>query len=95
MLSQGFLCSDKCLFFIQMAAAGAAAQDPWVVTAGEKVKHEEQFKTLSAGSGMVSGDAAKKFFLQSRLPPQVLGVIWYVELLVVRLSFFILMYHEL
>jgi len=56
----------------------AAAPDPWVVTAGERVKHEEQFKGLSAGSGMVSGDAAKKFFLQSRLPPQVLGVIWFV-----------------
>ena len=53
-----------------------AAADPWMVTAGERIKHEEQFRSLAAGAGMVSGDAAKKFFLQSRLPPQVLGVIW-------------------
>lgn len=59
--------------FLQMAAGTV---DPWVVTVGERGKHEEQFHSLAAGAGMVSGDAAKKFFLQSRLPPQVLGVIW-------------------
>ncbi|XP_064117346.1 intersectin-1-like isoform X7 [Macrobrachium nipponense] len=50
--------------------------DPWVVTPGERTKHEEQFNTIRPTNGFISGDQAKGFFLQSRLPPPVLGIIW-------------------
>uniref|UniRef100_A0A0P4WZ00 Intersectin-1 n=1 Tax=Scylla olivacea TaxID=85551 RepID=A0A0P4WZ00_SCYOL len=50
--------------------------DPWVVTPGERTKHEEQFKTLRPVGGYITGEQAKGFFLQSRLPPPVLGIIW-------------------
>ncbi|KAK4319111.1 hypothetical protein Pmani_009944 [Petrolisthes manimaculis] len=50
--------------------------DPWMVTPGERTKHDEQFKTLRPVAGFITGDQAKGFFLQSRLPPQVLGIIW-------------------
>ena len=53
-----------------------AAVDPWIVSPAEKLKHEEQFKGLASDGSHVGGNDAKKFFLQSRLPPQVLGVIW-------------------
>ena len=52
--------------------------DPWVVTPGERTKHEEQFNTIRPANGFITGDQAKGFFLQSRLPPPVLGIIWYV-----------------
>ncbi|XP_069975866.1 intersectin-1-like isoform X2 [Penaeus vannamei] len=50
--------------------------DPWIVTPGERVKHEEQFNTLRPAGGFITGEQAKGFFLQSRLPPPVLGIIW-------------------
>ncbi|KAK8720323.1 hypothetical protein OTU49_013413, partial [Cherax quadricarinatus] len=50
--------------------------DPWVVTPGERAKHDEQFNTLRPTNGFITGDQAKGFFLQSRLPPPVLGIIW-------------------
>ncbi|XP_068201300.1 intersectin-1-like [Palaemon carinicauda] len=50
--------------------------DPWVVTPGERTKHEEQFNGIRPTNGFISGDQAKGFFLQSRLPPPVLGIIW-------------------
>lgn len=50
--------------------------DPWVVTPGERIKHDEQFKTLRPIGGYITGEQAKGFFLQSRLPPPVLGIIW-------------------
>ncbi|XP_066975778.1 intersectin-1-like [Macrobrachium rosenbergii] len=50
--------------------------DPWVVTPGERTKHEEQFNAIRPTNGFISGDQAKGFFLQSRLPPPVLGIIW-------------------
>ncbi|XP_042887891.1 intersectin-1-like isoform X5 [Penaeus japonicus] len=50
--------------------------DPWIVTPGERVKHEEQFNTLRPAGVFITGEQAKGFFLQSRLPPPVLGIIW-------------------
>ncbi|XP_071543657.1 uncharacterized protein [Panulirus ornatus] len=50
--------------------------DPWLVTPGERAKHEEQFNTLRPVGGFITGEQAKGFFLQSRLPPPVLGIIW-------------------
>ncbi|XP_030380482.1 intersectin-1 isoform X2 [Scaptodrosophila lebanonensis] len=52
------------------------AVDPWVVTQREKIKYQEQFKTLQPQGGFVTGAQAKGFFLQSQLPPLILGQIW-------------------
>ncbi|KAB7507401.1 Intersectin-1 [Armadillidium nasatum] len=50
--------------------------DPWIITPLERKKHDEQFKSIGPINGFITGEQAKGFFLQSRLPPQVLGVIW-------------------
>ena len=53
------------------------AVDPWVIQPRERERYEEQFKSLKPVNGIVTGEQAKGFLLQSQLPPQVLGVIWY------------------
>ncbi|XP_043196241.1 intersectin-1-like isoform X3 [Amphibalanus amphitrite] len=51
--------------------------DPWVVTPAERAKHDQQFANLGPSpAGLVTGDQAKGFLLQSHLPPAVLGKIW-------------------
>ena len=50
--------------------------DPWVITPAEKAKHMESFQSIGPIGGFIAGEQAKKFFLQSQLPPQVLGIIW-------------------
>lgn len=51
--------------------------DPlWVVQAKERSRYEEQFKSLRPENGVVTGEQAKGFFLQSQLPPNILGQIW-------------------
>ncbi|XP_013099385.1 intersectin-1 isoform X2 [Stomoxys calcitrans] len=52
------------------------ATDPWVITQREKLKYVEQFKALQPQGGFVTGGQAKGFFLQSQLPPLILGQIW-------------------
>ncbi|XP_037820712.1 intersectin-1 isoform X4 [Lucilia sericata] len=52
------------------------ATDPWVITQREKLKYQEQFKALQPQNGFVTGAQAKGFFLQSQLPPLILGQIW-------------------
>uniref|UniRef100_A0A182NBC1 Dynamin-associated protein n=1 Tax=Anopheles dirus TaxID=7168 RepID=A0A182NBC1_9DIPT len=52
------------------------ASDPFVITSRERLKYEEQFKSLQPMNGVVTGGQAKGFFLQSQLPPQMLGQIW-------------------
>ncbi|XP_053957773.1 intersectin-1 isoform X1 [Anastrepha ludens] len=52
------------------------ATDPWVITQREKLKYQEQFKVLQPQGGFVTGAQAKGFFLQSQLPPLILGQIW-------------------
>lgn len=59
-----------------MSAAGTPSTDPWVILARERVRYEEQFKSLKPINGVVTGDQAKGFFLQSQLPPPILGQIW-------------------
>lgn len=56
----------------------SAAIDPWIITQREKLKYQEQFKSLEPQNGVVTGAQAKGFFLQSNLPPLILGQIWYV-----------------
>ncbi|KAM9355456.1 intersectin-2-like isoform 2-T4 [Pholidichthys leucotaenia] len=48
----------------------------WAITPEERGKHDKQFDTLSPVLGYVSGEQARKFFLQSGLPPSVLAEIW-------------------
>ncbi|XP_030569045.1 intersectin-1 isoform X1 [Drosophila novamexicana] len=52
------------------------AVDAWAVTQREKLKYQEQFKALQPQGGFVTGAQAKGFFLQSQLPPLILGQIW-------------------
>ncbi|CAL1603896.1 unnamed protein product [Knipowitschia caucasica] len=49
---------------------------PWAISLEERSKHDKKFDTLSPSMGYVSGEQAKKFFLQSGLPPSVLAEIW-------------------
>ncbi|KRJ98827.1 uncharacterized protein Dyak_GE13003, isoform G [Drosophila yakuba] len=52
------------------------AVDAWAVTPRERLKYQEQFKALQPQTGFVTGAQAKGFFLQSQLPPLILGQIW-------------------
>ncbi|XP_034668940.1 intersectin-1 isoform X1 [Drosophila subobscura] len=52
------------------------AVDAWAVTQREKLKYQEQFKGLQPQAGFITGAQAKGFFLQSQLPPLILGQIW-------------------
>ncbi|XP_026472159.1 intersectin-1 isoform X2 [Ctenocephalides felis] len=52
------------------------ATDPWVITAREMARYNEQFKSLQPVGGVVTGAQAKGFLLQSQLPPAILGQIW-------------------
>ncbi|XP_063039904.1 intersectin-2b isoform X2 [Engraulis encrasicolus] len=48
----------------------------WAITPEEREKHDKQFDTLYPALGYISGDQARKFFLQSGLPSTVLADIW-------------------
>ncbi|XP_040911658.1 intersectin-2b isoform X2 [Toxotes jaculatrix] len=51
-------------------------QSVWAITPEERDKHDQKFDTLSPSMGYVSGEQARKFFLQSGLPASVLAEIW-------------------
>ncbi|TRY57085.1 hypothetical protein DNTS_023972 [Danionella cerebrum] len=48
----------------------------WAITPEERGKHDKQFDSLVPTLGYLSGDQARKFFLQSGLPTPVLADIW-------------------
>ncbi|XP_018431025.1 PREDICTED: intersectin-2 [Nanorana parkeri] len=48
----------------------------WAITTEERAKHDKQFASLKPIGGLITGDQAKNFFLQSGLPPAVLAEIW-------------------
>ncbi|XP_071344242.1 intersectin-2b isoform X2 [Trachinotus anak] len=48
----------------------------WAISPEERNKHDQKFETLSPSMGYVSGEQARKFFLQSGLPASVLAEIW-------------------
>ncbi|KAM6953998.1 intersectin-2-like [Aplochiton taeniatus] len=48
----------------------------WAITQEERGKHDKQFDSLVPVLGYVSGEQARKFFLQSGLPASVLAEIW-------------------
>uniref|UniRef100_A0A671WQN5 Intersectin 2a n=1 Tax=Sparus aurata TaxID=8175 RepID=A0A671WQN5_SPAAU len=52
------------------------AASVWAITPEERGKHDKQFDSLAPVLGYVSGEQARKFFLQSGLPPSVLAEIW-------------------
>ncbi|XP_036941845.1 intersectin-2a isoform X2 [Acanthopagrus latus] len=52
------------------------AASVWAITPEERGKHDKQFDSLAPVLGYVSGEQARKFFIQSGLPPSVLAEIW-------------------
>lgn len=51
--------------------------DPlWEIQPKERSRYEEQFNSLKPERGVITGEQAKGFFLQSQLPPNILGQIW-------------------
>ncbi|XP_063771342.1 intersectin-2 isoform X2 [Pseudophryne corroboree] len=48
----------------------------WAITTEERAKHDKQFASLNPAAGLITGDQARNFFLQSGLPPAVLAEIW-------------------
>ncbi|KAI1319612.1 hypothetical protein EDD11_003605 [Mortierella claussenii] len=57
--------------------ASVSTDIPWDVTPEEKAKFDRFFDRLDPnGTGMVGGEEASKFFLNSRLPESVLAQIW-------------------
>ncbi|XP_060808200.1 intersectin-1 [Amyelois transitella] len=50
--------------------------DPWVVQPHEHAKFAEHFRNLGPVNGALTGEQAKRFMLQSQLPPPILGQIW-------------------
>ncbi|GAB6032532.1 hypothetical protein CHUAL_011425 [Chamberlinius hualienensis] len=53
-----------------------AANDLYAILPEEWAKFDDQFQRLKPIGGMITGDQAKGFFLQTRLPPALLGQIW-------------------
>uniref|UniRef100_A0A3Q0SHG9 EH domain-containing protein n=1 Tax=Amphilophus citrinellus TaxID=61819 RepID=A0A3Q0SHG9_AMPCI len=62
-----------CPFPIPTSFCGASV---WAITPEERAKHDKQFETLFPVLGYISGEQARKFFLQSGLPASVLAEIW-------------------
>ncbi|XP_069584264.1 intersectin-2 isoform X3 [Ranitomeya imitator] len=48
----------------------------WAITTEERAKHDQQFASLKPTGGLITGEQARAFFLQSGLPPPVLAEIW-------------------
>ncbi|XP_073424420.1 intersectin-2 isoform X3 [Dendrobates tinctorius] len=52
------------------------APNMWAITTEERAKHDQQFASLKPTGGLITGEQARTFFLQSGLPPAVLAEIW-------------------
>ncbi|XP_045525527.1 intersectin-1-like isoform X3 [Pieris brassicae] len=50
--------------------------DPWMIQPHEHAKFAEHFRNIGPVNGILTGEQAKRFMLQSQLPPLVLGQIW-------------------
>lgn len=53
-----------------------ASGSPWVMTGEQRAGYEAQFASVGPVGGLVSGEQARGLFMQSGLPPPVLGHIW-------------------
>ncbi|XP_043538848.1 intersectin-2-like isoform X2 [Chiloscyllium plagiosum] len=60
----------------QFPTAMNGGPNMWAITSDERVKHDQQFLSLKPLGGLLSGDQARNFFLQSGLPKLVLAEIW-------------------
>ncbi|CAL8313742.1 unnamed protein product [Lota lota] len=70
-----YICSIGTVRTDERLGIGGAAS-VWAITPEERGKHDKQFDSLAPVLGHVSGEQARKFFLQSGLPPPVLADIW-------------------
>ncbi|XP_068424453.1 intersectin-1 isoform X2 [Clinocottus analis] len=60
-----------------MAQFPTTFTDVFLISVDERVKHDQQFLSLSpTAGGYITGDQARNFFLQSGLPPPILAQIW-------------------
>ncbi|XP_076663199.1 dynamin associated protein 160 isoform X5 [Andrena cerasifolii] len=59
-----------------MATPQTPGMDPWAIQPRERARYRQQFESLMPINGVVTGEQAKQFLLQSQLPPVVLGQIW-------------------
>ncbi|XP_075751377.1 intersectin-1 isoform X4 [Rhipicephalus microplus] len=53
-----------------------AGFDPWVIPPESRVKFDAQYRQMQPAGGFITGEQAKKLFLQSGLPPAVLAKVW-------------------
>ncbi|XP_078265824.1 intersectin-1 isoform X3 [Rhinoraja longicauda] len=60
----------------QFPTAFAGGLDVCAITVEERAKHDQQFLSIKPVGGVITGDQARNFFLQSGLPPPVLAQIW-------------------
>ncbi|XP_032888316.1 intersectin-1 isoform X7 [Amblyraja radiata] len=60
----------------QFPTAFAGGLDVCAITVEERAKHDQQFLSITPAGGVITGDQARNFFLQSGLPPPVLAQIW-------------------
>ncbi|XP_069742821.1 intersectin-2-like isoform X2 [Narcine bancroftii] len=60
----------------QFPTAMNGGPNMWAITSEERVKHDQQFISLKPLGGLLSGEQARTFFLQSGLPKVVLAEIW-------------------
>ncbi|XP_033874350.3 intersectin-2 isoform X1 [Acipenser ruthenus] len=60
----------------QFSTAMNGGPNMWAITPEERSKHDKQFNSIQPLMGFVTGDQARKFFLQSGLPAPVLAEIW-------------------
>ncbi|KAF9428828.1 hypothetical protein BGZ94_000887 [Podila epigama] len=61
----------------QFGALSASTDIPWEITPEEKAKFDRFFDQLDPnGTGVVGGEEASRFFMNSRLPEPVLAQIW-------------------
>uniref|UniRef100_A0A673G1A7 Intersectin-2-like n=1 Tax=Sinocyclocheilus rhinocerous TaxID=307959 RepID=A0A673G1A7_9TELE len=67
---------QKISFTFSVPLIVAGGFNIWAITPEERGKHDIQFDSLAPTLGYLSGDQARKFFLQSGLPTAVLADIW-------------------
>ncbi|KAJ8004182.1 hypothetical protein DPEC_G00156120 [Dallia pectoralis] len=61
----------------QFPTTFAGGLDAWVISPDERAKHDQQFVSLTpTQAGLITGDQARNFFLQSGLPAPILAQIW-------------------
>ncbi|VDK85547.1 unnamed protein product [Dibothriocephalus latus] len=48
----------------------------WVITLDDRKKHDDRFQSLRPINGYITGEQARNFFTQSKLPNAVLAQIW-------------------